>query len=138
MSRTDRASETRLPDVPYHTIRLADGNDWGFSLPGRRVVPSVVRSRDALGGTIESVSARTEVSYPLEIRHKCQQLWKVHPTGTPDQQQDAFISLAIAMLRRAHDIDHEEARALLSVSDESWPRVVEDVLALVLSRGPGT
>lgn len=131
MSKRPSPSETRLPDTPAHLLRLSDGDTWGFALPGPRLVPTVVRVTDPLGRTTESISARVETGYPLEILRKWDELRRASETGSPDQQYEAFLALAVALLRRAHDISPPEARELLAVADEEWPRLVAEILAIV-------
>lgn len=133
MSKRPAPEATRLPDVPSRPIRLADGNTWGFALPSRRLIPSVVRTTDPLGRTIESISAWVETGYPLEIRRLWDDLRRAHETGSPAPHYEAFLALAISLLRRAHDISPAEARELLSVADEEWPRLVDEILAIVTS-----
>jgi hypothetical protein len=133
MSKRPAPEVTRLPDVPSRSLRLADGNTWGFALPSRRLIPSVVRTMDPLGRTTESISARVETGYPLEIRRLWNDLRRAHETGFPAAHYEAFLALAVSLLRRAHDISPSEARELLSVADEEWPRLVDEILAILTS-----
>ncbi len=133
MSKRPAPEATRLPDVPIRPLRLADGNTWGFALPSLRLIPSVVRTTNSLGQTTESVSARVETGYPLEIRRLWDDLRRAHETDSPAPHYEAFFALAVSLLRRAHDISPSDARELLSVADEEWPRLVDEILAIVTS-----
>jgi hypothetical protein len=133
MSQRPAPEATRLPDVPTRPLRLADGNTWGFALPSRRLIPFVVRTTNSLGQTTDSVSARVESGYPLEIRRLWDDLRSAHETGCPAPHYEAFLALAVSLLRRAHDISPSEARELLSVADEEWPRLVDEILTIVTS-----
>src|SRR4051794_1657598 len=121
MSPRPSPAATRLPDSPAHPLRLADGNAWGFALPGSRLTPRVVPVTDHPGRTTELISTRVETGYPLEIRRLWEELRGAHRTGSPAQQYEAFLALAVSLLRRAHDVSRSEARELLAVADDEWP-----------------
>ena len=123
MSPRPSPDETRRPDVLSRPLRLADGNSWGFALPGPGLAPSFGR------GT-ESIAVRAETSYPLEIQQRCAALRAAAATGPPARQYQAFGSLAVSLLRRAHDISRSEAVALLAVTDAELPRLVAEIIAL--------
>jgi hypothetical protein len=111
--------ETRDWGVSVVEAMLADGNLWGLALPQPRLRPNVRSEPDAFGRPRVRIEPVTRNAYPLAIRR----LWVGVETACrgddPARVRDAFLHLVVALLRAAHDVDEEEARALLN------PRHVE-------------
>ena len=55
-------------------------------------------------------------------------------SGTPAQQYEAFVSLAVSLLRHSHDVSRPEAIELLAVGDEELPRLVAEIVAFAGGR----
>ena len=116
--------ETRDGDVPAVEVELADGRAWGLALPGPRLHPVTRREVDSFGRPRVRIDLVTRVGYPLEARR----LWDevvaalLHKDARP---RDAFRRLTIALLRMAHDVDLEEAEALLDPGRIDLGRLAE-------------
>ncbi len=104
--------ETRDEDVPAVEIELADGNLWAFALPGPRLHPVTHREAHPFGRHRVRIELVTRVGYPLEV-------WRLWNSVVAASQKDAsgsrdaFLRFAVALLRMAHEIEPEEAGALL-------------------------
>ena len=126
-------ADTRDEDVPAVAIELADGNAWGLALPGRRIHSVTRRERDPFGRPRVLVELVTRTSdYPLEVW----QLWdSVRAASTDNEFQfhDALRCLAVAMLRMAHEIEHEEAEALVDLTRVDIERVAETIIPIAFS-----
>jgi hypothetical protein len=131
MNHLPSPDETRIDGVASHPIRLADGLHWGFAKPVMRFVPMIISKTDGFGRTTESIDVRVTIGYPLEIEGLRESLRGACDGESSIQQYRAFFSLAIALLRRAHDIDRSTACSLLSVAEPELTRLVEDVLLLL-------
>jgi len=122
---------TRREGVRATPIVLADGQAWGFAIPAPRLRPEVVAGVDALGRPIEQVRVVAETGYPLEIRRLIDSLRDACERGPADLRYDALICLALALLRRAHDLDLADAAALLETSLDDLPTLVGMILSVV-------
>ena len=122
---------TRREGVLAAPIVLADGQPWGFARPSPRLRPVVVAGVDALGRPVEQIRVVAETVHPLEIRRLVDDLRIACEAGSADPQYDALIRLAVALLRRAHDLDLAEAAALLETSLADLPALVEAILSVV-------
>lgn len=104
--------ETRDAGVPAVEVVLADGNAWGLALPGPRLHPITETQVDPFGRPQTRVGLVTRVGYPIGIWR----LWdavRAASEGGESGLRDAVRGLAVALLRMAHEIDEEEAEALL-------------------------
>jgi hypothetical protein len=127
---------TRREGVEVAPVRLADGQAWGLALPSLRWKPEVVERIDPLGRPTRSIRLVPGSDYPLEIRRLVAELRSACKRGRPRRRYEAFIALASALVRRAHDIDRSEAIALLELEDQELPGLVEAVLAVVSEASP--
>jgi hypothetical protein len=104
--------ETRDEDVPAVEVELADGNLWGLALPGPRLHPITHREADRFDRPRVRIELVTRVGYPPEVWR----LWDSVVAASqraPSHSEDAFLRFAVALLRMAHEIEPEEAEALL-------------------------
>jgi hypothetical protein len=108
-----KPEQTRVEDVPVVEVELADGNTWGLALPGPRLQPLVRHDSDPFGRPRVRIELAARVGYPIEIRRLCEGLVSACREDDAALSRDVFLGLAIALLRAAHDIDAEEASALL-------------------------
>ncbi|GAC1463661.1 MAG: hypothetical protein NVSMB9_01370 [Isosphaeraceae bacterium] len=131
MAERSTPEASRRVDTPARPVRLADGCEWGFSRPTVRLVPTVVTHRDPLGRPIDRVEVGIGFGYPLEVQNLVQTLRTARNEGTVSQQYEAFFSLAVCLLRRAHDLDLVAACELLSVTKDELPRLVQEIMAVV-------
>ena len=122
---------TRREGIATFPITLADGNDWGLSLPSPRLRPLVVGGVDSLGRPTETIRVVTEFGYPVEIRRLVDDLRSACEQPAADRQYEALIRLTAALIRRAHDIDLTEAASLLELGVDDLPHLVEAVLSVV-------
>ncbi len=122
---------TRREGVRTIPIVLADGQAWGLAAPSPRLRPEIVPGVDALGRPTERIRVVAEVGYPLEIRRLVADLRVACGAGPAARPYDAWFGLAIALLRRAHDLDLAEAAELLDPSPADLPSLVDAVLAIV-------
>ncbi len=119
--------ETRDEDVPAIEIELADGNLWGFALPGPRIHPATHREVDAFDRPRVRIEIITRIGYPPEIGR----LWdSVVASSQEDasRSRDAFRRFAAALLRMAHEIEPEEAEALLDPGRVDLVRIAKLVI----------
>ena len=119
---------SRRPEIATRAIRLADGNDWGFSLPSSRFMPKFgvdFRSEDLL--KIEIV-----VEHSLEIRRRLDDLFDALESATEQDRFETFLSLASAMLQEGRDVDLETALKLLDVAEHDLPRLILEVVSVAL------
>ena len=116
---------TRDKDVPAVEVELADGNAWGLALPGPRLHPITGQEVDRFGRPgvrIELVTRNND--YPLEVWR----LWDAVRAASEDDESrfhDAIRRLTIALLRMAHEIEPEEAKALLDPRRVDLGRIAE-------------
>jgi hypothetical protein len=104
--------ETRDEDVPAVEVELADGNLWGLALPGPRLHPVTHREADPFDRPRARIELVMRVGYPSEVWR----LWDSVVAACQEdasRSRDAFLRFAVALLRTAHDIELEEAEALL-------------------------
>jgi len=127
--------ETRRASVPARIIVLADGRPWGLALPTPRYRPEIVAEVDELGRPTETIRLLGWTGYPLstqrlvdELRSACRA--EVNPEAE-DRRFDALMALAVALLRRAHDLTPLEAIGLLDLDGGGLLRLVDAVLATV-------
>ena len=59
---------SRREGVSARLIRLADGNDWGFSRPTIRLIPKVITELDRLGRPVERITVEIAFGYPLGVQ----------------------------------------------------------------------
>ncbi|MCA1684592.1 MAG: hypothetical protein LC745_01120 [Planctomycetia bacterium] len=139
MSEPMTPDSTRREEVPARPIRLSDGADWGLSRPTVRLFPEVVTGLDPLGRRVERVTVGIEFGYPLETQRLIEAVRSACNRGTVREQYEAFFSMAVSLLRRAHEIPPAAACQLLSVSEDELPRLVREVMAVVseAERTPG-
>lgn len=119
---------TRRDGIHALPVLMADGRGWGLAMPSTRLRPEVVEGVDELGRPTRSIQVVAEFGYPPEIRR----LVDVLRSELDDvQRYDAFFALALALLRRAHDLDLRDAASLLEVDVDDMARFVEVVLLIV-------
>lgn len=126
---------TRRCHVAARPIRLADGALWGFERPTDRFFPMVVTDLDRLGRPAERVTLGTEFGYPLEVQRLIDGVRSACECESVGRQYEAFFTLAVCLLRRAHDISFATACDLLSVSEAELPQLVREVMAVVSEAG---
>jgi len=68
--------------------------------------------------------------HPLEIEKLFRTVQAVSESGPVSEQYAAFFALAVALLRRAHDIGLDTACELLAVSADELPHLVRVVLSV--------
>ncbi len=126
---------TRLASVPALLTLLADGQLWGLALPTPRYRPEVVPGVDSLGRPIETIQATARTGYPLAIERLVANLRTACLTGAGPESESrrfsALMALAVALLRRAHDLTLPAAVALLDLDGEGLARLVDAVLTTV-------
>jgi hypothetical protein len=125
---------TRRQGVRALSITLADGNEWGLALPSTRLRPRVERGLDALGRPIESIRVAAEFGHPVEIRRLVAALRSACQGDQERRRYEALIHLAVALIRRAHEIDLTTAVSLLELDVEDLPRLIEAVLSAVTGK----
>ena len=129
--------ETRRASVPARIIVLADGQPWGLALPTPRYRPEIVAGVDELGRPTETIRLLGWTGYPLSIQRLVDELRsacraEVNPeVEVEDRRFDALMALAVALLRRAHDLTPLEAVKLLDFDGDGLLRLVDAVLATV-------
>jgi hypothetical protein len=126
---------TRREGVPARPVRLADGREWGFSLPTPLLAPRVEVLPDEFGRPVERISADVGFGYPAEVRRLLERLISVCEAGRIPEQYSAFFSLAASLLRRAHDVSLTTACELLAVPEDELPRLVSAVMEIVAGVG---
>jgi hypothetical protein len=131
-----RPEETRDEDVPAVEVELADGNTWGLALPGIRLRPMTRRETNLFGRPRVRIEVATETHYALEVRR----LWDEVLAASRDVSEgcrDAFLRLAVALLRTAHEIEQDEAEALLDPRRVDLERVARELIPAAFgSAGP--
>jgi hypothetical protein len=108
-----KPERTRFEDVPVVEVELADGDTWGLALPGPRLHPLVRHESDPFGRPQVRIELAARVGYPIEIWRLCEELMSACRDDDAARSRDVFLGLATALLRAAHDVDAEEAAALL-------------------------
>lgn len=108
-----KPDRTRIEDIPVIEVMLADGNAWGFALPGPRLRPLVRHKSDPFGRHQVRIDLVKHIDYPIEIRRLCEQLVSACRDDDEARCRNVFLGLAVALLRAAHDIEAEEAAPLL-------------------------
>ena len=131
MDERPTPERTRREGIATFSITLADGNEWGLTLPSPRLRLMVVGGVDALGRPTETIRVATEFGYPLEIRRLVDDLRFACEQPGAERQYEALVRLAVALIRRAHDINPSEAASLLELGVDDLPRLVEAVLSVV-------
>jgi hypothetical protein len=104
--------ETRDEDVPAIQIKLADGNLWSFALPGPRLYPVTHREADSLGRPQARIELAMRVGYSPEVWRLWDSVVVASREDAP-RSRDAFFRFAVALLRMAHEVEREDAEALL-------------------------
>jgi len=128
---------TRREGVRAYPITLADGRSWGLALPSLRLRPEVEAGVDALGRPTETIRLAAELGYPLEIRRLVADLRAACDGDEAARRYETLFRLAVALLRRAHDLSATEAATLLELGGDDLPGLVETVLAVVTGECPG-
>lgn len=121
---------TRRDDISARLIRLTDGNWWGFALPSVRMKPKVTMAPDEFGRQCEHISVEVGFGHSPEIEALYRTVQAACEGGVVSEQYAAFFSLAVALLRRAHDIELETACKLLAVSEDELPTLVRLVISI--------
>jgi hypothetical protein len=137
MSEFPNPESTRREGVPFVSIRLADGRPWGFARPTPRFVPIIIDDEERPGRSTTRVVVRIAFGYSLEISRLVEAMRIASEGHSASQQYEAFCALSIALLRRVHDIPWTTAHALLSISDDELPRLVQNVLEVVSEEPSG-
>jgi hypothetical protein len=122
---------SRREGVSARLIRLADGNDWGFSRPTVRLIPKVITELDRLGRPVERITVEIAFGYPLDVQRLIDGVRSACECGSVSQQYEAFFSMATAILLRVHEISRATACELLAVSEHDLPRLVQEIMAVV-------
>jgi hypothetical protein len=138
MTARPTPESTRREGVPSRPVRLADGRDWGLSLPTVRLTPRLEVRPDEFGRPVERVTVDLGFGYPAEIQRLLDRVGAACEGGTASDQYTAFFSLAASLLRRAHDVSLVTACDLLAVPEDELPRLVGAVMAVVSARPPAT
>ena len=128
---------SRRDGVPARTLRLSDGEEWGFLRPSVRLQPRVTLDHDALGRPRERITVAVGFGYAPEIEALIRAVRDACDRGSVERQYEAFFTLAAALLRRVHDVSVADACALLSVAESGLPGLVRDVMAIVSETTPG-
>ena len=116
--------ETRDEDVPAIEVELADGRIWSLALPGPRLYPVTHREVDPFGRPQVRIELETRVGYPLEVRRLWDEIVGVLRSENA-RPREPFRRLAIALLRMAHEVEPEEAEALLNPARVDLGRLAE-------------
>jgi hypothetical protein len=90
---------------------------------------------DRTGRPVERVSVTIEAGYPPEIQKLAKAVESACETGSATEQYEAFFNLAARLLTHAHAISLPTACELLRVSEDELPRLVRQVMGVVM--GPG-
>lgn len=131
MAERPTPQSTRREGIPSQSIRLADGELWGFSKPTICLSPKVVKSLDVMGRAREKICVELGFGFPCAIERLIENLQASREHGSTKEQYEAFFELAVRLLRRCHDLSQEFACELLAVSEEELPFLVEMVMSLV-------
>jgi hypothetical protein len=133
MSQRPTPEATRRDGVPCRLIQLADGHQWGFALPSIRLRPRVMVGPDVLGRPTECICVDACHSQPPEVESLYHSVQAASENGSTEEQYTAFFTLAAALLRRAHEIDLDDACELLAVPCERLPDLVRAVMEVASS-----
>lgn len=128
MPPTTHAERTRKESVPALDVELADGDAWGLALPGPRLHPVVRREADPFGRPLARIELAARVGYPLAIRRLRDDLAAACRDDDAARSRDAFLRLATALLRAAHDVSAEEAAALLDPRRLDLARIARELI----------
>ena len=126
---------TRFAAIPARMILLADGQSWGLALPTPRYRPEVVAGIDSLRRPVETIRLVTRTGYPAPLERLIADLRAA--CLDPDhriadtRRFETLMALAVALLRRAHDLTLPAAVALLDLDDAGLARLVDVVLDVV-------
>lgn len=134
MSNRPTPETTRRETVPSRTIRLSDGADWSFLCPAVRLTPRVVTETDATGRRVERVTLDIGFGYPTDVEVLIDALRLACERDSVPEQYESFFSLAAKLLLQAHNVDLQTVCSLLAVRDAEVPRLVEEVIAIVVAR----
>ncbi len=116
--------ETRDDDVPAVEIEMADGKLWGLALPQPWVRPVTHRETDPFGRSRVRIELVTRVGYPPDVMR----LWDSVVAASRrnvSHSGDAFVRFTVAVLRLAHEVELEEAEALVNPSRVDLVRVAK-------------
>ena len=126
---------TRRGLVPAESVVLADGLAWGLAGPTPRYQPEFGKTTDTRGQPEAAVRVTARLGYPWEIERLVDRLGAACQSGTTlahDRERfDALMTLASALLRRAHDLDRREAEVLLDLDPAGLIRLVDAVLRII-------
>ncbi len=126
---------TRRASVPARIISLADGQQWGLALPTPRYRPEIVPGVDGLGRPTETIRVVGWIGYSLPIERLIDDLRSACRAEVDSEGEgrrfDILMALAVALLRRAHDLTLVEAVALLDLDGDGLCRLVDMVLSTV-------
>ena len=131
MSERPTPDSTRRDGVAARPIRLADGSDWGFASPTVLLIPRPETRYDGFGRPVDRVVVELGFGYPLAIRRLLGDVRTACEQGPISSQYEAFMALAISLLRRAHDVSLTTACELLTVPDDQLPRLAGEVMEVV-------
>jgi hypothetical protein len=126
---------TRREGVPAAPVVLADGREWSFARPALRLAPRVVPGVDGSGLAAERISVEAGNGYPPEVEGLIGGLRAACEGGAARAQYDAFFSLAVSLLKRAHEVSLPAACDLLSLPEAELPRLVREIMAIVSPAG---
>ena len=96
---------TRRDKVGAHSIRLADGKEWGIARPTVRLFPKVIKALDQLGREVECIAVDAGFGYPLEVERLVDRVRIACAEGSVQEQYVAFFALAsqlLVQIGRAH------------------------------------
>ena len=125
---------TRIIAIPARMIPLADGRAWGLALPTPRYRPEVITGVDPLGRPTETIRLVARFGYPPAIERSIADLRAACSGASPASDLgrfEALMALAVALLRRAHDLTLIEAVGLLDLDGDGLSILVDAVLATV-------
>lgn len=115
-------------------IRLSDGADWSFMRPAVRLRPEVAYDLCPGGRKIRRIRVGIYFGYPAEIEVLITKLRRACDEESIPHQYEAFFTLAVALLRRAHDISVDDACRLLDVAESETNRLIGDVIKVISYR----
>lgn len=126
---------SRVTAVRAQPVTLADGHVWGLARPTPRYRPEAVPGVDEPGRPAGATGLGSRIGYPAAIERLVDALRVacLTPRGpaTDARRYEALMALAVALLRRAHDLEPTAAAALLLGLDEAGlVALVDEVLAL--------
>ncbi len=135
MAEATLAGRTRRAGVTAIEVELANGQSWGFALPGPQPYPLLRREEDAFGRPQLRFEQETRVGYPLAVRRLKSSLLLACRDDRHGPTSGSFTRLGIALLRMTHDIDQELAEELLNPACVDLARVARRVIPAVFE-GP--